>query len=156
MSGFSFESPSHYGDRSIIIKVQPDIIFKYGHTEIDRSIESIGASWNAITASWKSLKLQWTGASAEEAQAFADSLNEAQRKMFGLRDDSKGIDEPGLLPLISSAAGQAAVSYGNAEDTVRDMWENLLSSFSGPDPDPNAAPPAPVSENSAPVGITFG
>jgi hypothetical protein len=128
----------YYGDVNIVIKVDPQDMYRIAHLTIPHYGGTIADSINGIGNVWENLKLGWVGNTADEAQAFNNEWQQSIQQLFGTQDDP-GM---GILAKIAAGAELAAGDYDQTELGVAKMFTEFNSQLSAA-PDPNA----PVNNN---------
>lgn len=139
--------PPYYGDVNLVIKVDPDTMYREVAVVMPTYGTQIADSINRIVDVWNGLKLGWVGTTADEAQAFNDAWSAAITKLFGTQDDPTS----GILSHIGNAVALASINYGEAESIVtqmfRDMSNALAQAPTGSNPGRNITG-GPINENS--------
>ena len=140
-------APSNYDDSGMLIRVDPDTLFGYATVDMVNEADVIANAISSIVEIWNGLKLGWVGTTAAEAQDFSNRWNHAVQLLFGTEKDPAS----GVLPKIAQAVAIASINYGEAEDTVMEMFKTLTDGLNAPPGTPG--PPTrgqdqgPVTEN---------
>jgi uncharacterized protein YukE len=115
-------APSNYDDSGMMIRVDPDSLYRYATVDISNRAEALANSIENIVQVWNDLKLGWAGDTASEVQDFFDQWNHAVDRLFGTKDDAGS----GALPRIADGVDLASVNYGEAEDVVIKNFASLV------------------------------
>jgi uncharacterized protein YukE len=116
-------APSNYDDSGMMIRVDPDSLYRYATVDMPNQADVIGSHLNNIVDTWNGLQLGWAGTTAQEVQDFSNQWIQAIQQLFGTEADPA----TGALPKIAMAVNLAAVNYGEAEDVIIRMFTSLLS-----------------------------
>lgn len=147
-------APSNYDDSGMMIRVDPDTLFRYATVDIANHASVIVDALNNIAQVWEDLKVGWVGKTAEEAQHFNQRWNQALEQLFGTKDDAS----TGALSKIATGVALASVNYGEAEDVVVKMFVNMITSqlvgmVQGlPPSQPHSIGPAPTRQPDTTLG----
>jgi Proteins of 100 residues with WXG len=118
--------PASYDGVSMSVEPGP-LYFAAGL--IKDNAQSIVAALNTINSTLNDLQLGWAGATAAEAQDFADQWKAAMTGMFGSSNDPSS----GVINQVFIAMMSAAANYSNGENSVVRMFSSLQSMLSASD-----------------------
>ena len=138
--------PASYDGVSLSVEPGP---LMFAADLIQDNAQSIVAALNTINTTLNGLQLGWDGATAAEAQDFANQWQAAMTGMFGSSNDPKS----GVINQVLIAMMSAVGNYSNGENAVVSMFSSLHSmlSASGAGQTPDTAPiPAGTSGTSDP------
>jgi hypothetical protein len=116
--------PDYYDDQAITIRVDPNTMFHMATIEIPVYGGEVADSINRIVDIWNGLKLGWVGNTATEAQEFNDLWTQSITQIFGTGDGSTGI-----LSRLANGIAIAAVNYGETEDVVASMLNQMTTAL---------------------------
>jgi uncharacterized protein YukE len=136
------QMPSNYDDGGLLIRVDPDSVFRYATVDIMNEAKVMANAISTISQTWTNLQLGWVGTSAQEAQDFNNQWNQAIDRLFGTVKDPAS----GALPKIAEAVATAAVNYAEAEDAVTKTFRGFTDNQN-----PQSAPPPGRNQNQGPV-----
>jgi len=139
--------PEQYDTAGAVIKVAPDNVFQSATVAIPGLGKEIADSVNRVVQIWNDLKLGWVGNTATEAHDFNDRWAADINKLFGSQADGAQGGTPGILNQLANGIAMAAMNYGQAEDTVTNMFnqtadaleQSASGSGDGGNPDPTWA-----------------
>jgi hypothetical protein len=116
-------APSNYDDSGMMIRVDPDSLYRYAAVDMPNHADVIVGHLTNIVDTWTGLQLGWAGTTADEAQDFSNRWIHAVEQLFGTEADPTS----GALPKIAMAVNLAAVNYGEAEDVIIRMFTSLVA-----------------------------
>ncbi|MFG2041281.1 WXG100 family type VII secretion target [Dactylosporangium sp. NPDC048998] len=123
--GGSMPVPPYYGDQSLVIRVDPDGMFVTMNQALVLYGQGVADSIKRIIDIWNNLKLGWVGDTADEAKAFNDAWATAMINLFGTDENP----DVGILTHIADAVILASINYGEAEDSVNKMFQQMSTSM---------------------------
>jgi hypothetical protein len=140
-------TPDYYDDQSIQIRVDPDTMFQLASVAMPTYGGQVADSVNRIVAIWNGLKLGWVGNTAKEAQEFNDLWTTSITQLFG----TSGDDGTGILSRLANGVALAAVNYGESEDVVTSMFNQMTTALQNAGGSDNSGPRSvnggPITEN---------
>lgn len=121
--------PAQYDTAGAVIKVAPDNVYQTATVGIPSLGQEIADSVNRVVGIWNDLKLGWVGNTATEAQDFNDRWAADISQLFGSQADGTQGGTPGILNQLANGIAMAAANYGQAEDTVTNMFNQTADAL---------------------------
>ena len=123
------------------IFVDPPELYEIG-VKVNARGEDIVALIRNISNIWADLKLGWAGSTATEAEDFAARWTRTADAFFGKEGDTRSVGSvarlpvdgladivPGVLPKVVTAIQLAAANYGQSEDFVVKMFDEMAAAL---------------------------
>ncbi|GAA2698118.1 WXG100 family type VII secretion target [Streptomyces anthocyanicus] len=111
---------------SATIAVNPWVLHSSAKAVV-KSLEDVLTELNTIMTVLGELKLSWTGDSATLADQYNERWNKAMKELYGTKEDPS----TGILNVLASGLGSAAVNYSRGERSVSDMFVRFEASLQG-------------------------
>ena len=125
--------PQNYDGYDKVIDVDPREIYESAHIAIPAAIDGIVDAWIKVGDAWNESQIGWVGSSKDAADTFNNTLQDLQKRLFGVKDKSGNVT-PGILDKIRSGAVNAYYLFGEVEKGNAKMFNDFADAIETPAP----------------------